>query len=151
MWTPRLRWMAEQSMQRKIPYVTDAHVGFFALQSKHIYKIQTIIIKNKSNRRSSNRISRSESDLKTKCIKQTLLSDFAFSFLKTTFLSVRLSEDAIDFFFFFFWIFRKKNCSFFLKILKKEKGLFWRGVESISNTSSGFRMGNGNIKKKKWN
>lgn len=36
-WTPRLRWVAEQSMQRKTPYVTDAHVGFFALQSKHTY------------------------------------------------------------------------------------------------------------------
>lgn len=37
MWTPRLRWAAEQSMQRKIPYVTEAHVGFLALQSKHIW------------------------------------------------------------------------------------------------------------------
>jgi hypothetical protein len=36
MWTPRPWCTAEQSMQRKTPYVTDAHVGFLALQSKHI-------------------------------------------------------------------------------------------------------------------
>jgi hypothetical protein len=36
MCTPRLRWTAEQSRQRKMPYVTEAQVGFLALQSKHI-------------------------------------------------------------------------------------------------------------------
>lgn len=36
-WTPRLRWTAEQSIQINTPYVTDDHVGFFALQSKHVY------------------------------------------------------------------------------------------------------------------
>lgn len=35
-WTPRFRWTAEQSMQMNTPYVTDDHVGFFALQSKHV-------------------------------------------------------------------------------------------------------------------
>ena len=34
----RLRWTAEQSMLRRIPYVMDAQVGFFTLQSKHIWK-----------------------------------------------------------------------------------------------------------------
>lgn len=33
--TPRLRCTAEQSRQMNTPYVTDDHVGFFALQSKH--------------------------------------------------------------------------------------------------------------------
>lgn len=40
-WTPKLRWTAEQSIQMKTPYVTDDHVGFFALQSKHVWKAKT--------------------------------------------------------------------------------------------------------------
>lgn len=32
--TPNDRWTAEQSMQMKTPYVTEAHVGFLELQSK---------------------------------------------------------------------------------------------------------------------
>lgn len=35
MCTPSPRCTAEQSRQMKTPYVTDDHVGFFALQSKH--------------------------------------------------------------------------------------------------------------------
>ena len=37
-WTPRDRCTAEQSMHRKTPYVTLAHVGFIAPQSKHCWK-----------------------------------------------------------------------------------------------------------------
>lgn len=36
--TPKLLWTAEQSMQIKTPYVTEAHVGFFAEQSKQHWK-----------------------------------------------------------------------------------------------------------------
>ena len=36
--TPSERWMPEQSMQMKMPYVTEAHVGFLHPQSKHIYQ-----------------------------------------------------------------------------------------------------------------
>lgn len=36
--TPILRCTAEQSMHKKTPYVTLAHAGFFALQSKHDWK-----------------------------------------------------------------------------------------------------------------
>lgn len=34
--TPKLRCTAEQSIQINTPYVTVAHVGFFASQSKHV-------------------------------------------------------------------------------------------------------------------
>ena len=33
---PSERWMPEQSMQMKMPYVTEDHVGFLQPQSKHI-------------------------------------------------------------------------------------------------------------------
>ncbi len=33
-WTPSDLWMPEQSMQMKMPYVTEAQVGFLAPQSK---------------------------------------------------------------------------------------------------------------------
>ena len=36
--TPRDLWTAEQSMHRNTPYVTLAHVGLLAPQSKHCYK-----------------------------------------------------------------------------------------------------------------
>ena len=39
-WTPSERWMPEQSMQMKMPYVTEAHVGFLHPQSKHICQIR---------------------------------------------------------------------------------------------------------------
>lgn len=38
-WTPKLLWTAEQSIHMNTPYVTLAHVGFFALQSKHTCKL----------------------------------------------------------------------------------------------------------------
>ncbi len=41
-WTPRPRWTAAQSMQIKIPYVMEAHVGFFASQSKQIFMEKNI-------------------------------------------------------------------------------------------------------------
>lgn len=34
-WTPSERWVPEQSIQRKTPYVMLAQLGFFAPQSKH--------------------------------------------------------------------------------------------------------------------
>jgi hypothetical protein len=34
-WTPRLRWTAEQSRHRYTPYVRVHHVGFLDAQSKH--------------------------------------------------------------------------------------------------------------------
>lgn len=33
--TPRLRWMPEHSMHRKMPYDTDAHCAFLRPQSTH--------------------------------------------------------------------------------------------------------------------
>lgn len=36
-WTPNPRCTAEQPIQTKTPYVTLAHVGFLALQSKHVW------------------------------------------------------------------------------------------------------------------
>lgn len=36
MWVPRLRWQPEQSKQMKTPKRADAHVGFFAEQSKQV-------------------------------------------------------------------------------------------------------------------
>ena len=36
MCTPILLWLAEQSRQRKIPYVTEAHVGRVLGQSKQV-------------------------------------------------------------------------------------------------------------------
>ena len=36
MWTPRFRWLDEQSRHRYTPNGTDDHVGFFCPQSKHI-------------------------------------------------------------------------------------------------------------------
>lgn len=44
--TPKPRCTAEQSMHRKTPYVTLAHAGFFALQSKHVWKRNQFFISN---------------------------------------------------------------------------------------------------------
>lgn len=60
MCTPRPRWTAEQSIQRKIPYVTDAQVGFFALQSKHIWN-QKQKMKKKNRNNSEHRRSETQS------------------------------------------------------------------------------------------
>ena len=37
MWTPRERWMPEQVKQRKMPLGMEAHVGFRAPQSMHVW------------------------------------------------------------------------------------------------------------------
>ena len=41
--TPSDRWVAEQSIHKNTPYVTDDHVGFIALQSKHNYSVREYI------------------------------------------------------------------------------------------------------------
>lgn len=116
MWTPRLRWTAEQSMQRKIPYGTDAQVGFFALQSKHDWnkkqnKKKHHNFKNQKNVHTN--IADLKRDLENRRTKlnnwnhrsakvqniyiytkerRTLFSDLVLSFLNTAFLSVKPSE-----------------------------------------------------------